>query len=163
LWNYTERGKTDVLGEGTDTVPPCPSQMSHWLPSGRMFLLVFIRSSRSILRQYISVSNSSTRHCVPYPAKHFKEKARRRVGIETWLRDERQRSQQRQRIFLFCKSRLLSNEKEGYFLWFKTARACSFHSARLRTHEGIIPLSHTHSQHVPPSSTGTALPSILTT
>jgi len=56
LWNYTERGKTDVVGERTDPVPLCASQMPHWLSSGRifwlMFLLVFIRSSRSILRQY---------------------------------------------------------------------------------------------------------------
>jgi hypothetical protein len=91
----------------------------------------------------------------------IKEKARRTVGIETWLRDERQRNRQGQRIFLFCKSRLLSNEKEGSFLWFKTARACCFQSARLRAYESIIPMSHTHS-HGPSSSTGTALPSILT-
>jgi hypothetical protein len=69
----------------------------------------------------------------------IKEKART-VGIETWLWDERQRSQQLQRIFLFCKSRLLSNEKVGSFLLFKTARAFSFQSARLRAYEGIIPL-----------------------
>ena len=43
----------------------------------------------------------------------IKEMARRRVGIETWLWDERQRSEQGQWIFLFYKSRLLTNEKES--------------------------------------------------